>query len=171
MLSGAYGLAFDSARPLIASRNGIVAASHTLASSVGARILERGGNAVDAAIAANAVTAFVQPFSCGIGGDLFAIVQEPPPSSRIHGLNASGWAPRDLTLKALRDSGSTGPRIGSTSAHAVTVPGCVAGWDSLHKRFGRLSFAQVPRASSCCCAMCARLCHTLLRSCLPRRLL
>ena len=61
MISGAYGLAFDSARPLIASRNGIVAASHTLASAVGARILERGGNAVDAAIAANAVTGFVQP--------------------------------------------------------------------------------------------------------------
>ena len=152
MMSGAYGLAFDSARPLIASRNGIVAASNTLASAVGARILERGGNAVDAAIASNAVTGFVQPFSCGIGGDLFAIVQEPPPSCRIHGLNASGWAPRELTLKALRESGATGPRISSTSAHAVTVPGCVAGWDALRKRFGSMSFAQVSIWPLCCFA-------------------
>ena len=153
MISGAYGLAFDSARPLIASRNGIVAASHTLASAVGARILERGGNAVDAAIAANAVAGFVQPFSCGIGGDLFAIVQEPPPSSRIHGLNASGWSPRDLTVKALRDAGFEGSRLSSTSAHAVTVPGCVAGWDCLRKRFGRMSFAQVPVAKFSCSHM------------------
>ena len=158
MIGGAYGLAFDSARPLIASRNGIVAASHTLASAVGARILEHGGSAVDAAIAANAVTGFVQPFSCGIGGDLFAIVQEPPTSSRIHGLNASGWAPRGLALNALRDRGFTGTRISSTSAHAVTIPGCVAGWESLRKRFGRMSLAQVlALALSGCvfrCSMC-----------------
>jgi len=151
MISGAYGMAFDSARPLIASRSGIVAASHTLASAVGARILERGGNAVDAAIAANAVTGFVQPFSCGLGGDLFAIVQEPAPSHRIHGLNASGWAPRGLTLKLLRDSGCSGPRVSSTSAHAVTVPGCVAGWDALRERFGRMSFAEVRTPLLPCC--------------------
>ena len=152
MISGAYGLAFDSARPVIASRNGIVAASHTLASAVGVRILERGGNAVDAAIAANAVTGFVQPFSCGIGGDLFAIVQEPPPSRRIHGLNASGWAPRDLSLKVLRDCGVDAPRVSSSSAHAVTVPGCVAGWDALRERFGSMGFAEV---GACCCSFAA----------------
>jgi hypothetical protein len=108
------------------------------------------------------VTGFVQPFSCGIGGDLFAIVQEPPPSSRIHGLNASGWAPRGLALKALRDRGFTGTRISSTSAHAVTIPGCVAGWESLRKRFGRMSLAQVlALALSGCvfrCSMCVCVC-------------
>src|SRR6266700_451955 len=79
-------------RSMVISKNGIVAAESPLAAQAGVRILERGGNAVDAAVAANAVMGVVAPMSNGIGGDLFAIVHDITTGS-IHGLNASGWSP------------------------------------------------------------------------------
>jgi gamma-glutamyltranspeptidase/glutathione hydrolase len=128
------------ARSMVMTNQGIVATSQTLASAAGVKILEAGGNAVDAAIAANAVLGVTEPNMNGIGGDLFAIVYEAK-TGKLHGLNASGWAPTGLTIDLLRSKGETTmPMMG---IHAVTVPGAVAGWDALRKRFGRLPFARL----------------------------
>jgi gamma-glutamyltranspeptidase / glutathione hydrolase len=128
------------ARSMVISRYGIVATSHTLASVAGAQILSRGGSAVDAAIAANAVLAVTEPMMCGMGGDLFAIYFEAA-SGKLYGINASGWAPRGLTLERLKDRGATSmPQFGMD---AVTVPGAVAGWSALHQRFGRLHWREL----------------------------
>src|SRR5579885_2064262 len=91
------GISRTQARSMTISRGGIVATSQTLASQAGAQALARGGSAMDAAIVANIVLAIVEPMSCGIGGDLFAIYREAA-NGRLTGINASGWAPRDLTL-------------------------------------------------------------------------
>src|SRR5947207_2884020 len=85
-------------RSMVVSQNGIVAAESPLAAQAGARILERGGNAVDAAIAANAMMGVVEPMMNGIGGDLFAIVYDAK-ADKLYGLNASGWAPKCLTIE------------------------------------------------------------------------
>jgi gamma-glutamyltranspeptidase/glutathione hydrolase len=114
---------------------GIVATAQTLASQAGAQILARGGSAVDAAIAANAVLSVVEPMMNGPGGDLFALVWDAKTASLI-GINASGWAPKGLNIDYLKKQGMT--RMPSYGIHTVTVPGCVAGWEKLHKRFGRL---------------------------------
>ncbi len=123
------------ARSMVITPGGIVATSQTLASQAGAQILARGGTAMDAAIAANAVLAVVEPMSCGLGGDLFAIYYEAK-TGKIHGLNASGPAPRAMTLKKLKEMGHYSmPQDG---IHSVTVPGCVDGWRKLHQKFGKL---------------------------------
>src|SRR5947209_20396920 len=111
-------------RSKVATQYGIVAAGQPLAAQAGVQILERGGNAVDAVIAANAVLGVVEPQSNGIGGDLFAIVYEAK-NGMLHGLNASGWAPRGLTPALLRSRGATG--MPQSGIHTVTVPGAVAG--------------------------------------------
>src|SRR5713226_6231432 len=85
---------------MVISRNGIVAAESFLAAQAGARILERGGNVVDAAIAANAMMGVVEPMMNGIGGDLFAIVYDAK-ANKLYGINASGWAPKGLTIEYL----------------------------------------------------------------------
>lgn len=97
-------------------------------------MLARGGSAVDAAVAANAVMGVVSPMMCGIGGDLFAIVYDAK-HDRLHGLNASGWSPSGLTLTLARDSGAKD--MIETGIHTVTVPGAVDGWRLLLDRFGR----------------------------------
>src|SRR5262249_4190508 len=123
------------ARSMVISDCGIVATSQTLASQAGAQILARGGSAVDAAIAANAVLGVVEPESCGIGGDLFAIRWDAA-TGKLAAINSSGWAPQALTIDALAKLGhKTMPQEGMLS---VTVPGAVQGWSNLHKRFGRL---------------------------------
>ena len=114
---------------------GIVATAQTLASQAGAQILARGGSAVDAAIAANAVLSVVEPMMDGPGGDLFALVRDAKTGTLI-GINASGWAPQRLSIDYLKKHGLT--RMPSEGIHTVTVPGCVAGWEKLYKRFGRL---------------------------------
>ena len=125
-------------RSMVITRYGIVATSQPLASQAGVQILEQGGNAVDAAIAANAVLGLVEPCSNGIGGDLFAIVCEAK-TGKLYGLNASGWAPRKLTVEFLQEKGhKTMPQSG---VHAVTTPGCVAGWEALRQRFGTKEFS------------------------------
>src|SRR6266849_2287180 len=91
-------------RAMVISRNGIVAAESPLAAQAGARILERGGNAVDAAIATNAMMGVVEPMMNGIGGDLFAIVYDAK-ANKLYGLNASGWAPAGLTIEFLHKQG------------------------------------------------------------------
>jgi gamma-glutamyltranspeptidase / glutathione hydrolase len=127
-------------RSKIATKYGIVAASQPLAARAGTQILERGGHAADAAIAANAVMGLVEPHMNGLGGDLFAIVYEAR-SGTLHGLNASGWAPEGLTCERLRSDGLTLMPAGGI--HSVTVPGVVAGWEALRTRFGRLPMSDL----------------------------
>jgi gamma-glutamyltranspeptidase/glutathione hydrolase len=127
-------------RSMVQSSLGVVASESVLASQVGARVLEQGGNAIDAAIAVNAMMGLVAPMNDGIGGDLFAIIYEAK-TGTLHGLNASGWAPKGLTAESLRGKGIT--TMPSRGINTVTVPGAVKGWDALHRRFGKLSLAQV----------------------------
>src|SRR5205807_9444656 len=122
-------------RSMVINDRGIVATSHTLASQAGAQVLARGGSAVDAAIAANAVLGVTEPMMNGIGGDLFAIFWEAK-TGKLYGLNASGWAPQGLTLEHLKAKGATS--MPHSGIDTVTVPGAVVGWSKLHERFGRL---------------------------------
>jgi gamma-glutamyltranspeptidase/glutathione hydrolase len=128
------------ARSMVISQYGIVAAEQPLAARAGTAMLEKGGNAVDAAVAANAVMGLVAPMMNGIGGDLFAIVYDAK-AGKVYGLNASGWAPRALTPDVLRGKGQRW--MPSAGIHSVTVPGAVAGWDALLSRFGRKPLAEV----------------------------
>ena len=121
------------------SRYGIVATSQTLASKAGAAVLEHGGNAVDAAIAANAALGVIEPMMNGVGGDLFAIIYEAK-TGKLSGLNASGWAPQGLSIDFLKAHGIR-EKIPTQSVHAVTVPGAVAGWGALQEKFGKLTLA------------------------------
>jgi len=128
------------ARSMVISRYGIVASEHPLASQVGATILAQGGNAVDAAVAANAAMGLVGPMANGIGGDLFAIVYVAK-TGKLYGLNASGWAPAALTPALLQSRGMS--KMPETNIHAVTIPGAVDGWTKLLERFGRKRMADV----------------------------
>jgi len=121
-------------RSMVISREGIVAAESPLAAQAGARILERGGNAVDAAIATNAMMGVVSPMMNGIGGDLFAIVYDAK-ADKLYGLNASGWAPTGMTIESFRKLGMR--EMPQSGVHAITVPGAVDGWQKLADRFGR----------------------------------
>lgn len=123
-------------------RKGMVATSQTLATQTGLAVLQRGGSAVDAAIAANAVLSLTEPHMCGPGGDLFAIVWDPAQQS-LHGLNASGRAPRELSYATLRDAVGAAGVIPGRGPLAVTSPGAVDGWCTLHERFGRLDLDDV----------------------------
>jgi gamma-glutamyltranspeptidase/glutathione hydrolase len=127
------------ARSMVISRDGIVAAESPLAAQAGVRILENGGNAVDAAIAANATMGVVAPMMNGVGGDLFVIVYDVK-ANKLYGLNASGWAPKDLTIEFLHKHGFRDmPQQG---IHSVTVPGAVDGWQKLADKFGRKKLAE-----------------------------
>jgi gamma-glutamyltranspeptidase/glutathione hydrolase len=128
------------ARSMVISRYGIVATTHVQASQAGAEILRKGGSAMDAAIAANAVLGLTEPMMNGIGGDLFAIYWEAR-SGKLYGLNASGWAPRGLTLEHMRAKGLE--HMPLRSIDTVTVPGTVAGWKALHGRFGKLPWKEL----------------------------
>ncbi|MFI5184748.1 MAG: gamma-glutamyltransferase [Vicinamibacteria bacterium] len=127
-------------RSVVYARHGMVAAAHPLAVQIGVDVLKRGGSAVDAAIAVNAALGFMEPMSCGIGGDLFAIVWDAK-TGKLYGLNGSGRAPRALTAdKVPPEPDGTIPE---SSPYAWTVPGAVDGWFELHHRFGRLPMSEV----------------------------
>ncbi len=123
------------ARSMVITERGIVATSQTLASQAGAQILARGGSAVDAAIAANAVLAVVEPMMCGMGGDLFAMYWDAK-SGKVTGINASGWTPKALTIEWLKAHDNYA--MPSSGIHTVSVPGAVDGWEKMHKKFGKL---------------------------------
>jgi len=127
-------------RSVTVARHGMVAAAHPLAVGIGVDVLKRGGSAVDAAIAVNAALALMEPMSCGLGGDLFAVVWDPT-SARLYGFNGSGRAPLALTPEKVKatDAGT----IPGDSPFAWTVPGCADGWVELHARFGRLPIAEL----------------------------
>ncbi|HWS74197.1 MAG TPA: gamma-glutamyltransferase, partial [Quisquiliibacterium sp.] len=132
-----WNAAYPAPRIPVFARN-VVATSQPLAAQAGLRMIAAGGNAVDAAIAAAAALTVVEPVSCGLGSDAFALVWH---GGRLHGLNASGGAPAawDRAYFDRRHGGAI-PQRGWDS---VTVPGAVAGWAALHERFGRLPFADL----------------------------
>jgi gamma-glutamyltranspeptidase/glutathione hydrolase len=148
------GLALAENRPMgrgfvtrseVLARHGIACTSQPLATQAALDVLQAGGSAVDAAIAANAMLGLVEPMSCGVGGDLFAIVWDAA-SGKLHGLNASGRSPRALTLAMLRTNSFEGKlleQIPDRGPLSVSVPGCVDGWFELHGRFGKLPMRQV----------------------------
>ncbi|MFP6658441.1 MAG: gamma-glutamyltransferase family protein, partial [Pirellulales bacterium] len=127
-------------RSVVIAQNGMVAASQPLAAQAGLDVLKRGGNAVDAAIAANAVLCVVEPMSCGIGGDLFAIVWNNT-EKKLYGLNASGRSPYAINRKVFEQRGLK--QIPTEGPLGWSVPGCVAGWDDLRRRFGTMPFAKM----------------------------
>jgi gamma-glutamyltranspeptidase/glutathione hydrolase len=126
-------------RSMVVTKFGIVAAPQFLASQAGAHVLEQGGNAVDAAIAANAVMGVVQPYVNGMGGDLFVLYYEAK-TGKLYGLNSSGWTPKALTIDYLKAHNVD--KINPIGVETIDVPGAVAGWDALRTRFGSLPFTQ-----------------------------
>ncbi len=127
-------------RSEVIAQHGMAATSQPLATQVALDILKAGGNAIDAAIAANAVLGLVEPTGNGIGGDLFAIVWDAK-SGKLHGLNASGRSPFNLTLDYFKENNIT--KIPSLGPLPVSVPGCVDGWFELHGKFGKLPMEEI----------------------------
>jgi gamma-glutamyltranspeptidase/glutathione hydrolase len=129
---------YPSRRQPVYAANGVVATSQPLAAQAGLAVLQRGGNAVDAAVATAVTLTVVEPASCGMGGDAFALVWD---GSKLHGLNGSGRAPGSLTAETvIRQGHEAMPGKGWLP---VTVPGAPAAWRDLHRRFGRLPFAEL----------------------------
>lgn len=127
-------------RSEVIARNGMAATSHPLATQVALDILKKGGNAFDAAIAANAVLGLMEPTGCGIGGDLFAIIWSAE-KGKLYGLNASGRSPRSLTLEYFRENKID--RIPSYGPLSVSVPGCVDGWYEINGMFGKMAMSDL----------------------------
>ena len=131
---------YQTGRSVVMAKNGMVATSQALATQIGLDVLRKGGSAVDAAIAADAALGLMEPMSCGIGGDLFAIVWDNK-TKKLYGLNASGRSPYKATreyfkAQKLKSIPEYGPLPWS-------VPGCVSGWDELHKKFGKMPLADI----------------------------
>ena len=127
-------------RSEVIAQNGMVATSHPLASQIGIDILKEGGNAIDAAIAANAALGLMEPTGNGIGGDLFAIVWIEK-EKKLYGLNASGRSPENLTLKYFKENNFKS--IPAYGPLPVSVPGCVDGWFELHNKFGKIKMRDI----------------------------
>ena len=121
-------------RSEVVAKHGMVATSQPLATQAGLDVLKAGGNAVDAAICANAVLGLVEPTGNGIGGDLFAIVWDAE-TETLYGYNGSGRSPAGLTLEHFKEQGID--KIPSVGPLPVSVPGCIDGWFALHERFGK----------------------------------
>jgi gamma-glutamyltranspeptidase/glutathione hydrolase len=127
-------------RSEILARNGMAATSQPLATQVAIDILKKGGSAMDAAIAANAMLGLVEPASCGIGGDIFAIVWDAK-EEKLYGFNGSGRAPQSLTIEYFMEREiKYVPLYGPLP---VSVPGCVDGWFALHQKFGKLPIKEL----------------------------
>ncbi len=134
----------NQSRSVVISKHGMVASSHPLATLAGLDMLRQGGTAADAAIAANAVLGVVEPMSCGVGGDLFAIYWDAE-TRQLVGLNASGRSPAAISLELFRDRQLD--EIPDDSILSWSVPGCVAGWEDLSGRFGKKPLAEVLAAA------------------------
>ncbi|HVX27312.1 MAG TPA: gamma-glutamyltransferase [Parafilimonas sp.] len=127
-------------RSVVMAQHGMACTSHPLATQAAIDVLKKGGNAIDAAIAANAVLGVTDPEMNGIGGDLFAIVYDAK-TKKLYGLNASGRSPYNLTLDILKKNGEQ--FIPIRGALSVSVPGCVDGWFQLHDKFGKLAMKDI----------------------------
>lgn len=134
------GAAGKAGRSVTVAQNGIVATSHPLAAQIGLDVLKGGGNAVDAAIATSAAMGLMEPMSCGVGGDLFAIVWDAK-TQKLYGLNACGRAPGRMSVDFFRQKGLG--EIPTTGPLSWSVPGCVDGWDELRRKFGTRSFKEL----------------------------
>lgn len=127
-------------RSEVLAKNGMAATSQPLATQAALRILQQGGSAMDAAIAANAVLGLVEPASCGIGGDIFAIVWDAK-TEKLYGFNGSGRSPKSLDIDYFMDRGMDGiPLFGPL---AVSTPGTVDGWFMMHEKFGKLPMTDI----------------------------
>src|SRR5580704_12536154 len=135
LVDAIYGQGRNYGRSMVIAKQGIAATSQTLASQAAAQILARGGSAVDAAIAANAVLGLVEPMMNGIGGDLFMLHVDGK-SGKLTALNASGFTPKALTIEFLRTKGYTSEM--PHGIHTVSVPGVVNGWEKVQQKFGKL---------------------------------
>ncbi len=131
-------------RSEVIAQEGMVATSHPLATQVSLDILKKGGTAVDAAIAGNAMLGLVEPTGNGIGGDLFAIIWDAE-TQKLYGLNASGRSPKSLSLDYFLDNNYKS--IPATGPLPVSVPGCVDGWFEMHERFGSLEMNEILQPS------------------------
>ncbi|HJT77449.1 MAG TPA: gamma-glutamyltransferase [Gemmataceae bacterium] len=131
---------YHAGRSVVMAPHGMVATSQALAVEVGLAVLRGGGNAVDAAIATNAALGLMEPMSCGIGGDLFALVWDAK-AGTLHGLNASGRSPYGATRAFFAEKGLK--EIPTTGPLSWSVPGCVDGWEELRRRFGTMSLADI----------------------------
>ncbi|MGQ7871141.1 gamma-glutamyltransferase [Sunxiuqinia sp. sy24] len=127
-------------RSEVIAQNGMACTSQPLATQVALDILKSGGNAIDAAIAANAALGLMEPTGNGIGGDLFAIVWDAK-TQKLYGLNASGRSPYNLTLDYFKENGYN--KIPALGPLPVSVPGCVDGWFELHQKFGKLPMTEL----------------------------
>ncbi len=127
-------------RSEVIAQHGMAATSQPLATQAAIDILKKGGSAVDAAIAANALLGLVEPTGCGVGGDLFAIVWDAN-TRKLYGLNASGRSPSGLTAAWFKQNGYS--KIPSLGPLPVTVPGCVDGWFELHGKFGKMNMKEI----------------------------
>jgi gamma-glutamyltranspeptidase/glutathione hydrolase len=134
------GASFASRSPALGC-SGAAGTAHPLATQVAIDMLKRGGSAVDAAIAANAVLGFVEPTSSGLGGDCFAFVWDPK-TNKLEGMASSGRSPKALSLETARSRAIHGvlPRYGAVS---VSTPGALDGWWTLHRRYGKLKWAEL----------------------------
>lgn len=130
-------------RSPVYARNGMAATAHPLATQIALDVLKAGGNAVDAAIAANAALGLMEPTGNGIGGDLFAIIYDPK-TGKLHGLNGSGRSPKEQTLKQLKAKlDKDAKSLPSLGALPVTIPGTVDAWFTMHARFGSKPMAEL----------------------------
>jgi gamma-glutamyltranspeptidase / glutathione hydrolase len=127
-------------RSEVIARNGMAATSHPLATQTALDILKKGGNAIDAAIAANAVLGVMEPTGAGIGGDIFALIWSAD-KDKLYGFNGSGRSPRSLKMEYFRENGYE--FIPSYGPLPVSVPGCVDGWYEMNEMFGRLSMKEI----------------------------
>ncbi|MCF6240476.1 MAG: gamma-glutamyltransferase, partial [Bacteroidales bacterium] len=127
-------------RSEVIAQHGMAATSQPLATQVALDILKAGGNAIDAAIAANALLGLVEPTGSGVGGDLFAIIWDAK-TQKLYGLNASGWSPKNLTLQYFKEKGYK--KIPAYGPLPVTVPGAVAGWFAMHDKFGSMPMKKI----------------------------
>lgn len=138
---------YPSRRSTVYSTRGVVAASQTLAAAAGAEILQKGGNAVDAAVAASAALCVTEPGSTGVGGDCFVLFYEKR-NKRVHGLDGCGRSARNVCIQDVLDADNGGapmPRMLPTSTFSVTVPGAVAAWVDAHEKWGsgRILMAEI----------------------------
>ena len=127
-------------RSTVHSEKGMVATSHPLASHVGIETLKKGGNAVDAAIAMALVLPLCEPQSTGLFGDVFALIQ-PSETDEIIGINGSGKSPSNLNADFLRSKGHI--HMPNLDVSSITLPGAMAAFDSLHKKFGQLNLTEL----------------------------
>ena len=134
------GASFATRSPAL-GLSGAAGTAHPLATQTAIAILKRGGSAVDAAVAANAVLGFVEPTSSGLGGDCFAFVWDPK-AAKLEAMASSGRSPKALTLETVRSRAINGA-IPALGAIAVSTPGCLDGWWTLHQRFGKLKWADL----------------------------